>query len=157
MKLGKIEEALRSGGLFLTVYMDVSREATLAAHELEVRWRSTAEDLMSQGAPADLVDRVGELMTEPTRWPGPVGRIVVATGDTIVMDQVLAAVPSHEVVSWGPLPDVSSWLVDADGCRSVLLVLADRLGADLELYDSWPGRAAGHTSVNGEDLHLTKI
>ncbi len=157
MKLGKIDEALRSGGPFLTVYMDVSRDVTPAAHELEVGWRSTAEELMSQGAPAGLVERVGERMTEPTRWPAPVGRIIVAAGETIVLDRIQAAVPSREVVAWGPLPDVTSWLVDADGCRSLLLVLADRLGADLELYDSWPGQPSGHTTVNGEDLHLTKI
>jgi hypothetical protein len=157
MKLGQIGKLMRSDGPYLTAYLDVSRDAAPAAHELEVRWRAASAELLTQGAPHDLVDRVGERVAEPTRQHGPVGRLLAAAGDDVLLDETIATVPSAEVVSWGPLPDLTSWLVDADPCRSVLLVLADRVGADLELYDVWPGTATRRTSVDGEDLHLTKV
>jgi Bacterial archaeo-eukaryotic release factor family 2 len=157
MKLDQIGALVRSDGPFLTAYLDVGRQTTLAAHELEVRWRAAAAELLSQGAPEPLVDRVGERMTQPTRRHGPVGRIIATAGGDVMLDRTLATTPDPEVVSWAPLPDVTGWIRDADPFRSVLLVLADRVGADLELYDVWPGPPVGRASVNGEELHLTKV
>ncbi|HYU84372.1 MAG TPA: Vms1/Ankzf1 family peptidyl-tRNA hydrolase, partial [Kribbellaceae bacterium] len=157
MKLARVSELVRSGGPFLTAYLDVGRGAALAAHELETRWRAAEADLLSQGAPEPLVNRVGERITEPTRWHGHVGRLVATGGDEIVLDDTLAATPSAEVTSWGPLPDLTSWLTDADPCRSVLLVLTDRMGAAFERYDAWPGPVASSDAVDGEDLHLTHV
>ncbi len=157
MKLGEIGTLVRSDGPFLTAYLEVGRAAAVAAHELEVRWRTAANDLRSQGAPDDLLERVGERITEPTRQPGGVGRIVAAAGTDIMLDSTVAGSPSAEVACWGPLPDVTSWVADRDPYFSVLLVLADRVGADFEWYDAWPGPAARTSSVDGEDLHLTDV
>src|SRR6266545_2036344 len=80
MKLGQVSDLIKSDGPYLTAYLDVGRGTALAAHELEVRWQAAGVELLSQGAPHDLVDRVGERVVEPTRQHGPVGRLVAAAG-----------------------------------------------------------------------------
>jgi len=157
MKLGQVSDLIKSDGPYLTAYLDVGRGTALAAHELEVRWQAAGAELLSQGAPHDLVDRVGERVIEPTRQHGPVGRLVAAAGDHVLLEETIAATPSAEVLSWAPLPDLTSWITDAAPCRSVLLVLADRVGADLELHDVWPGPPARTWSVDGEEPHLTHV
>src|SRR6266540_4060023 len=87
MKLGQVSDLIKSDGPYLTAYLDVGRGTALAAHELEVRWQAAGVELLSQGAPHDLVDRVGERVVEPTRQHGPVGRLVAAAGDHVLLEE----------------------------------------------------------------------
>jgi hypothetical protein len=157
MKLRTVADLCRHAGPFLTAYLDVSRDTAEANRLLDARWRATAAQLEAAGAPPKPVARTGERMLAPSGVAGPAGRMVVAAGNDILLDEVVPHPRHAGVAGWGALPDVTGWLADTEAARSVLLVLADRAGADLELYDAWPGQPVERRSIQGEALHLTEV
>ena len=157
MNLRKVAELCRHDGPYLSVYLDVSRDTEEAARAIDARWRAAADRLLDRGAPQQLLAEVADRMLALTGVAGSAGRMVVAAREQILVDEVVPCPEHVGVVDWGPLPDVTGWLADIESARSVLLVLADRAGADLELYDAWPGRPVERRTVQGETLHLTKV
>jgi hypothetical protein len=152
-----ISDLCHHPGPFLSAYINVSRNVDEAPHRLAVRWHSAEEELLRAGAPADLVREAGERIQTPVSAPGDVARMIVAAGDSILLDDVVQRPQSPEVTTWGPLPDVTGWLADRSGLMPVLVVLADREGADFELYDPWPERLVSRETAVGETVHLTKV
>ncbi|NED95959.1 hypothetical protein G1H11_11625 [Phytoactinopolyspora alkaliphila] len=144
-------------GPFLSVYIDVSRDVDEAEHRIGVRWRSAREELHRAGAPASLLDLVGERVLDPSGAGGRVARMVVAADDEILLDEVTLRPRAQEALTWGPLPDVTGWLSDRSTTMPVLVVLADREGADFELYDAWPEPPVVTDSFHGDDLHVKKV
>ncbi|NDL60731.1 Vms1/Ankzf1 family peptidyl-tRNA hydrolase [Phytoactinopolyspora mesophila] len=152
-----VSDLCQNPGPFLSAYLDVSRNIDEAPHRLAVRWHSAAEELLRSGAPADLVQLAGERMQTPVSAPGNVARMIVAADDQILLDDVVQRPHSPEVVTWSPLPDVTGWLADRSGLMPVLIVLADREGADFEFYDPWPERLVNRDTAAGDTEHLTKV
>ncbi len=157
MNVDTIAAMQQHPGPFLSTYFDVTRATADAPHRIDLAWGSAREQLLEAGAPESLVDLVESRVLVPTSAPGEVKRMIVAAGEEILLVDDVRDPSDHNVVSWGPLPDVTDWLTDRDKSVSVLLVLADREGADLELYRAWPGRPAGEETVGGEDMHLNKV
>jgi hypothetical protein len=145
-------------GPYASAYVDVGRDTEDAAKQVELRSRAIGEGLVVQGCPGSLADRVVDRLREPTGAPGPAARMIVAAGDDIVLDDVVLRPSGAETMTWGPLPDVTAWTADHDGMPGpVLQVLADREGADLTLFQNWPGTAIAEEHVHGETLHITKV
>ncbi|PSL08213.1 hypothetical protein CLV30_101183 [Haloactinopolyspora alba] len=157
MNVDTIAGLQRYPGPFVSAYFDVTRDTADAPHRIDLAWRPERERLLAAGAPSSLVEQVQERVLRPTSAPGPVSRMVIAAGEDVLVDDEIRRPNGATVVSWGPLPDVSGWVVDRDTMVSVLLVLADREGADLELYDPWPGFEVDEESVDGERLHINKV
>lgn len=157
MNVDTIAGIQQHSGPFLSIYIDVTRDTEDAISRIELTWRAARDRLMEQGAPEELVDLVGERVLVPTSVPGMVSRMIVAAGDDVLLDEDVRREHGSEVFSWGPLPDVTSWLTDRDMMIPVLLVLADREGADFEFFDPWPGAPAGEDNVDGETLHINKV
>ncbi|WP_166354711.1 Vms1/Ankzf1 family peptidyl-tRNA hydrolase [Phytoactinopolyspora limicola] len=152
-----ISQVCQHPGPFLTAYLDVSRNVDEAPHRLAVRWRSAREQLQRMAAPSELIDLAEERITEPVDMPGSTARMVVAADNDIVLDDVVPRPRSNETVTWGPLPDLTGWLADRSTAVPILVVLADREGADFELYAPWPERLVTHDSADGDTKHLTKV
>ncbi|AYY11854.1 hypothetical protein EF847_03095 [Actinobacteria bacterium YIM 96077] len=152
-----VAELCTRSGPFLSVYLDVSRNETDADHQLDVRWRSAREQLHARGAPSDLLDAVGHRVLSAPAHGGNVARMIVAAEDDILVDDIVRRPRSDEVLTWGQLPDVTSWLTDRAMMRPVLVVLADREGADLELHETWPDRVDEQETVEGGTEHINKV
>lgn len=158
MQLGTLQDVYAHAGPFVTVHLDVSRNSEDAAQQLEARWTSARHELERAGVAAELVERIGERLREPTEVSGEVRRTLVAADGEIVFDEVLAGhSPWPEAVTVGELPDLSGWLHQADGQVPFLLVVADREGADLDFFRALARPGSTHHEVDGDDLHLHKF
>lgn len=152
-----ISDICQRPGPFLSAYLDVSRNVDEAPHRLEVRWRSARDELLRAGAPVAAVDMVGERMLTTVGAPGRAARMIVAAGQDVLLDDVVLRPRAPEALTWGPLPDVTGWLTDRGTSLPLLVVLADREGADFELYRPWPERPVTRDSSHGDTEHLTKV
>lgn len=158
MEIGSITTILDRPGPYASVYVDVSRDTTDAEKKIELRSRAAGEDLVAHGCPEPLADLVVERLREQTGVSGAASRMVVGAGDAILLDAVTPRTGGADVITWGPLPDVTAWIADQDAMPGpVLQVLADREGADLTLFKNWPGPAIAEEHVHGDTLHITKV
>lgn len=158
MNLDTVRHLYETDGPFHTLHLDVSRDTEDARQQLEARWTTARHRLEELGVAEGLRTAIGERLAEPTHLPGAARRTIVATGDEIVLDDVRAGTTAWpESVTSGPLPDLGPWLSMVDGQVPFVLVQADRLGADIELYRAFGQNAAEETSVDGSELHLTKV
>jgi len=158
MNLADIKRLYQHRGPFVNLHLDVSRESEAAARGLETRWNTIGRELADAGAHQALLDQVGELVREPTGVPGEARRTVVAHGEDILFDDVRMGHGAWpEVAAVGPLPDMSGWLAQVDGEFPFVLVLADREGADIDVYRAVSKQRQEHGAVRGQTLHVHKV
>ncbi|ROS28042.1 hypothetical protein [Cellulomonas sp. PhB150] len=145
---------------FTTVFLDVTRAEVAGEAEAADRWRSLRRSLERDGAPAAVLDEIGELIAVPTGGRGPHGRVIIADAEGVRVDRVLSEPPAQSVGVHGPLPALLPAIRSADEAVTALLVVTDRTGADL----TWRslGAATEGTSetdsVEGghDDVHKTR-
>lgn len=158
MRLDTVKPVFEHDGPFVTVYTEVGRDSEDAMSQLEARWTTISHELESAELSSDLIAEIGRRVQENTHLPGDVRRTVLATSDEIVFDDVQ---PGHthwpEVADVAPLPQLAGWIAAGDAARSFLLVVADRVGADLSIHRAVPGPADEEASVEGEDFYITKV
>src|SRR5699024_5981193 len=153
-----VTTVLEHKGPFASAYVDVSRDTEDADKQIELRTRAIGEDLVNRGCPEPIVDSVLDRLREPTGVPGPAARMVVATEDGVIFDDVVLRPGSAQIAAWSDFPDLMAWIADRDAMPGpVLQVLADREGADLALFRDWPGQAVEEDEVHGETLHINKV
>ncbi|RYV51735.1 Vms1/Ankzf1 family peptidyl-tRNA hydrolase [Pengzhenrongella frigida] len=150
MKLQWLKPLLGRTGPFTTVYLDATRAASAGETEAMDRWRGLRRDLESAGAPARILDGLGDQIARPTWVAGPHGRVLIADVDGVCVDRVLAEPPARSVAVYGDVPALLPAVRAADQAVEYLLVEVDRQGADL----SWPGPSGqaaggGHEAVEG--------
>ncbi len=147
-------------GPFATVCADVTHTTETADTELELRVRGLAERLTEQGAPEVVVQSVRDRLLEGNEggYAGTLrGRAVVVAADgTVVLDEVLGDAPPREVADWSPQPDVRPVMAGLAGRVPHVVVVADRVGADIS-YAGLPGRADEETEVEGDTFHMRKV
>ncbi|MCR1786243.1 hypothetical protein KVF89_27170 [Nocardioides carbamazepini] len=158
MRLDTIRPIYESAGPFVTLHLDVSRDSEDARQQLDARWTTARHELERLETGARLRAELEERFRAPTHLAGPARRTLVAAGDEVLLDDVRAGTGSWpESVVAGPLPDLAPWLAMADGQVPFMVVRADRVGADLELYLAANQAATDELSVDGSTLHLTKV
>lgn len=159
MKIDWMKPLLGHPGPFATVYVDGSRGVEAGGRDLDGVVRAVARDLLDQGAPQSVVDAVRERILQPLRVPGPHGRVIIADEDDgVLTERVLAEPPTEPRAEFGPVPVLLEAARSADQSVDYLLVVADRLGADLAW--SWggdPARQPQPTSVEGGHDDITKV
>lgn len=157
MQLNTLQDVYAHPGPYVTVHVDVSRNTEDAAQQAEARWTTVRHELEKEGVSPALVERIGERLREPTELPGEVRRTLVAAGEEILFDDVVAGrTVWPEGVTVGDLPDVSGWLHQADGQMPFVLVVADREGADIDFYRALTTTDPTHSEVEGSSLHIHK-
>lgn len=157
MQLSTLKDVYRHTGPFVTVHLDVSRNTEDAQQQLASRWTTARHALEKEAVDPGLVEQIGERLQEPTDLPGEVRRTIVAADGEIVFDDArIGSSPWPETVTCGDLPDLSGWVHQTDGQIPFLLVVADREGADLELYETLDQGEVQRRQVNGDTLHLHK-
>lgn len=147
MRLDWLQRLTEHAGPFVTVCTDVTGDGSEPRYGPERRWAAHADRLSRLGAPDRLVQAVSDVVRSRTRRGGRTHRIVVASGDGVLLDQVLPArwvcePPPGERCTWGPVPDLvpvvralarstSCLLVEIGADETHLLVVSPR-GHELE-------------------------
>lgn len=136
MKLDSLKPLIHHDGPLTTVCLDATRgDEAGGDREVRSRWNGMRRALERAGAPARTLDAVEEVVLRPTHVPGPHGRYVVASGDTVIFDRVLAAPPVRDEAFHDGAPSLAPAVAAIDEAVRYLLVEIDRQGADL----TWSG------------------
>jgi hypothetical protein len=124
----EVKELAAGRAPFTSIYLPVDRTREDAAHQLELGWRHLGEDLAAQGAPSELIDRLGALVLAE-RHGGTIA--VVADADGNVVERTLPMVEAGPMALHGPLPHLAPLAAAAQGNPPYVVALVDRRGADI--------------------------
>lgn len=160
MDVSFLESVVAAAGPFATVCADVTHTTEAAETELELRVRALAAKLTEQGAPEPVVQVVRERLLEANE-DGEIatmtGRaLVVAADGSVVLDSELTGTPRAEIAEWSAHPDLLPVLRQLPGRVPHIVVVADRVGADVSLATR-PGEPLEEREVQGDTHHITKV
>jgi hypothetical protein len=160
MNVSFLEPVLTTARPFATVCADVTHTTENADTELDLRVRAIAEELSGQGAPEPVVEAVRGRLLEGNDG-GEAGTlrgraVVVDSTGSVVLDQPLADAPDREVAEWAPQPDLLPVLRQLAGRVPHIVVLIDRVGADIT-FVNLPEREDEQASVEGDTRHIRKF
>jgi hypothetical protein len=160
MDVSFLQPVLEATGPFATVCADVTHTTENADTELDLRVRAISERLAEQGAPEPVVEAVRGRLLEGNEGgeAGTLkGRAVVVSADgSVVLDQALVDAPLREIAEWAPRPDLTPVLRQLPGRVPHIVVLTDRVGADIT-YVGATGEVDEVKSVDGDDFHIRKV
>lgn len=145
---------------FVTVHLDASPVEVAGESGPVDRWRSVRRDLERDGAPAALLDEIGDLVARPDGHRSGHGRVIVADAHGVVVDRALQAAPTASRATYGPVPALSPVVRASEEAVCVLVVAVDRTGADLRWTNADDGDDAGPAAetVDGghDDVHKVR-
>ena len=160
MDVSFLEPVFAASGPYATVCADVTHITENADTELDLRVRAVAEKLTEQGAPENVVEAVRTRLLEGNEG-GKAGTLrgralVVASDGAVVLDEVLAGAPARDVAVWSPQPDLLPVLRQLAGRVPHMVVVTDRVGADLTVVGT-SGDVVDEKEVEGDTFHMRKV
>ena len=160
MDMSFLAPVFAASGPFATVCADVTHTTESADAELDLRVRALSQKLTEQGAPDAVVAAVRDRLLQANEG-GEVatmkGRaLVVAADGSVLLDQELTGAPRREVVEWSGHADVLPILRQLPGRVPHVVVVADRVGADLSVA-SLPGHPNEQREVEGDTYLMRKV
>jgi len=160
MNVSFLEPVFAAAGPYATVCADVTHTNENADTELELRVRGVTERLTEAGAPGTVVEAVRTRLLEGNEG-GAAGTLrgralVVAADGSVVLDEALVDAPRQEVAEWSPQPNLTPVLRQLPGRVPHVVVLTDRVGADIT-YLGAPGQVEDEKTVEGQTLHIRKV
>ena len=160
MDVSFLERVFAAPAPFATVCADVTHNTENADTEVGLRVRAIGEELTGQGAPEPVVAAVRDRLLA-TNEGGQAGTLrgralVVAADGSVVLDQPLVAAPMGEIAEWSPQPDLLPVLRQLPGRVPHVVVLTDRVGADIT-YVSSPGEVVETETVEGDSFQIRKF
>lgn len=160
MDVSFLSPVLAATGPFATVCADVTHNTESAATEVELRVRAATEKLTEHGAPEVVVEAVRSRLLEANEG-GDAGRLkgralVVAADGSVVLDEVLVDAPLREIAEWSPQPNLLPLLRQLPGRVPHVVVIADRVGADIT-YVGASGEVEEEKTVQGEDFQIQRV
>ena len=142
-------------GNVVTAYVDVSRATEDGAREVEIRADNLRRELLDGGADESLVEAVASRIVEPTGHGGDTSRVVIAHGDQLVTDMVLATVVSGQH-HHGPIAHLLPLARAIAEDVRYALVRVDRSGADITVAGTVDPAQREITSEGDHDV-LTRV
>jgi hypothetical protein len=160
MDVSFLSPVLDATGPFATVCADVTHNTETADAEVELRVRAATERLAEQGAPEAAVEAVRSRLLEANAG-GEAGTLkgralVVAADGSVLLDQALVDAPLREIAEWSPQPDLLPVLRQLPGRVPHIVVLADRVGADITFMGG-PGQGHEEETVEGDSFRVHKF
>jgi hypothetical protein len=154
VNVSMLQPVLAAPGPFATVALDVTHTGESAQTELELRVRAATERLAELGAADAVVEAVRTRLLDDDG--SRTGRALVVAGDgSVVTDTALVGPPVREVVDLAPLPDLLPLLRQLPGRVPYVVVVVDRLGADVTVAGA-PGLER-EESIEGQTQFLHKV
>ncbi len=160
MDVSFLEPVFAAPGPYATVCADVTHTTENADTELDLRVRAIGERLTEQGAPEAVVEAVRSRLLEGNQG-GTAGTLkgralVVASDGSVVLDQALVDAPTREVAEWSPQPHLLPVLRQLPGRVPHIVVLTDRVGADIT-YMGPTGEVEEEETVDGDGFQIRKV
>src|SRR4051812_39104307 len=140
-------------GPFATTYLDISRDSEDAAKAIELRWRDSRRELAAHGADEATLAAMDSVVGERGE-PGRAGQVLVGASGRLVLDVRLPEPPAREWATVAPLPAVGPPLAEAPAELPHVVVVVDRVGADITAVG--PGGERDRT-VTGETWPIQKV
>jgi hypothetical protein len=141
---------------FASVCLDASRVDPASEDDVALRWEQQAQHLTAAGTPPSTVRALEGAATAPTGLGGEHARVVVASGDQVVLDLVLPGRPARDESVFGPVPHLMPVARALSGAMRYALVRLDRAGADIEVLSPW-GTPERREQVEGGHDVLHKV
>jgi hypothetical protein len=144
---------LKPSGPLVSVCLDISRNEERGQSDVAERWQAQERHLRAAGAPETVLHALGQAVTAVPGRGGEAGRLLVATADgTVLLDLVFPGRPVRDESTFAPVPQLLP-LVRALHARSgYALVLVDRTGADIEVFDVFDNSLERDTVVGSNDV-----
>jgi hypothetical protein len=138
----------------VTAYLDLAPNAPDAATRLDITWKDLVRDLTDQSVPEPTIDAIAA--ARETEAAGGPTRVLVAADGRVRLDQILPDPPITPAVAVGPLPHLLRFINWRATRRSHVVVLADRVGADIVAYPATGGPVAEISADTAEwPVHKT--
>jgi Bacterial archaeo-eukaryotic release factor family 2 len=148
MELDFLSPLYARPGPFASVYLDTTRATEDAQERIDLRWRALRGELERAGADTATLDAVAAEVGADKGEPGRHGQAIFAAGGEVLLAEVLPHPPVRDEASWGPLPRVAPLLAERGERVPHVLVVIDRLGADVTAVGT--GEAALEKQVQGD-------
>jgi release factor family 2 len=156
-----IAAAFDGPGPFVTVYLGTEAAVEQAAQQSELRWKNLRRQLKEDGAAPEALAAVDPLVPDAHHRGRTLAVVADATGLRLVRHE--PEPPARDVGWVAPLPRVGPFIEWAQTAVPHLVVLADRVGADIVVFtrraDSYGAGEAAVVSVgeeSGDDPVLRK-
>jgi release factor family 2 len=156
-----IAAAFDGPGPFVTVYLGTEAAVEQAAQQSELRWKNLRRQLKEDGAAPEALAAVDPLVPDAHHRGRTLAVVADATGLRLVRHE--PEPPARDVGWVAPLPRVGPFIEWAQTAVPHLVVLADRVGADIVVFtrraDSFGAGEAAVVSVgeeSGDDPVLRK-
>ena len=148
MQTTELRDLFTAPGDFATVYLDASHDTEDADRALRLRWQQARAGLEEQGADRPTVDFLEEAVVDGARPVGTAGRALVASAGRVLLDAWLQVPPATPVVRYSSLPYLLPLAAQSVPAVPYLVVIMDRIGANVRGYSSH-GELAGKVTVGG--------
>jgi hypothetical protein len=156
--LTPLQDLFNHQGPFLTIHAEVGRGTEDAGQQIDARWTNIRRQLEEAGVGGDLVADLEAKLRDNRHVAGEARMTLVAADGKVVFEDVQAGHSiAPETTELAPLPDLSGWLQQADARVPFVLVVADREGADIDVYRALSDPDHEHREVSGETFHITKV
>lgn len=147
MHADRFRRLAEAPGPFVSIYFDDSHDTEDATAQLDARLRDIRKHLEEQSVDAAVIESI-ETRVRATHPPvGRSGRVVIASGRSVVFDEHVAVPPVGTVIRVSELPYIVPVVEHGVPHTSYLMAVVDSTGADLSLHGA--ARAGGET-VEGE-------
>jgi len=148
----ELARLFESDGPFASVYLTTVGDVENAGQRSMAHWKTVRGDLEQAGAPGDVLDAVEALVPDAHHEGACLG---VVAGSPLLHVEHHRRPPPADVGRWAPLPSVLPLVRWRQDAPPVVVVLADRRGADLVALRR--DRPEVAREAGGEDFPLTKV
>src|SRR4051794_18551293 len=160
MDVSFLEQVFSASGPYATVCADVTHTTESADTEVELRVRAIAERLTEQGAPEAVVEAARGRLLQANEG-GEAGTLkgralVVAADGPVALDEALVDSPRQEIAEWSPEPDLLPLLRQLPGRIPHIVVIADRVGADITFMGG-AHQVQEEKTVDGDDFQIQRV
>jgi hypothetical protein len=135
---------------FVSVYLRSDTASEDGRQQLGTEWDRRRGDLAAQGASEHLLDAIDAVISDHRRSGG---LAVLADGDGDILYRALPEAPRDESAHLGPLPRVGPLLAEARAMTPHVIVLVDRLGADIVAVVDGEREDLGAVVGDADPLH----
>lgn len=140
----QLQEALVAEGPFVSLYLNTEVTSEAARHDIELRWRALRKDAEDRGAEQSALTAL-DAQIDGSHKRGR-GLVAVANAGNVLLTRNLRS-GIRDRVEFGALPHLIPLIEWRQGHPSYVMVLADRVGAEIYIAHSY--RRPETVSVDG--------
>ncbi len=142
-------------GPCVSVYLGTDRASATAGRMIELRWRELRGRLDAQGADAETLGAIDAVVGTDRGLPHPRGQAIFAAGGEVLLQEELLSPNVADRACFAAVPDVMPLLAQYPDIPAHVLVLVDRMGADIEVHT--PVGVSAREQVGGSTHPITKV